>query len=170
MLFIIILYFLPYKKIFGIDTWFKPKKLIAFSQKQGYGSDKQVFDIYSFSHITHGIILYFFINYIDFPDFVKENGIWVALAMEILWEMFENSSFIINRYRRNKEFSKYNGDSIANILGDIFMMILGYYMGIKIDKYSLIYVFLSEIILYFFKANLIYMSLGSLVYGNLKLF
>ncbi len=161
---IIVLYLLPIKKLFGIDTWFTPKKLITYSQKPRSGVEKQVFDIYSFTHITHGIIFYFLIHYIDFPDVIKENGIWFALILEILWEMFENSTFLINRYRMSKEFSYYNGDSIVNILGDIFMATLGYYIGIKTDKYSLIYVLVSEVILYYYKANLLFLSLGTLVF------
>jgi len=44
------------------------------------------------------------------------------------------------------------------------MATLGYYIGIKTDKYSLIYVLVSEVILYYYKANLLFLSLGTLIF------
>lgn len=158
-----ILYFIKRKKLFGLDVWYNPKHLFtnSFIQK---GADKQPFDFYSFSHIVHGILFYLIITYLPFPDEIKENGFWIALVLEIIWEMFENSKFIINRYRKNTRFKNYNGDSLANILGDTLMSCLGYYFANHTGLYSLILVVLLEIIFYPFRANFLYLSLGSLIF------
>jgi hypothetical protein len=158
-----ILYFIKRKKLFGLDVWWNPKHLFtnSFIQK---GADKQPFDWYSISHITHGILFYLFFTYLPFPEEIKENGFWIALVLEIIWEMFENSNFIINRYRKNARFKNYNGDSLVNILGDTLMSSLGYYFANQVGLYSLIFAVLMEFIFYPYKANFLYLSLGSLLF------
>jgi hypothetical protein len=89
-------------------------------------------DPYSFSHVLHGI-LFFGLLYL-FSD--KLSWIWrfnIAVLLEALWEILENSSIIIDRYRDAGALG-YTGDSIINSLADLFYCGLGFviahYLGL----------------------------------------
>jgi hypothetical protein len=157
---IIIFFYLfvnPNKKILGRTIWHEPMKLIDY-KLDGDATSKQVFDIYSFSHITHGIILYFILKILGF-----KNIIYIAVLIEIIWELFENTSFIINKYRKKKEFKNFTGDSIVNMIGDVMATIIGIYLAYISHKIAILYVIGSELILYPLGANLLYLSIGSLI-------
>ena len=146
-------------EIFGRPLWHHPKKLINF-ELDGKGTSQQIFDIYSFSHITHGILFYFLLKYLNYNTI---NGLYITIILEILWEIFENTPYIINKYRKKKEFQNYKGDSIVNMIGDTIFTILGYYLSYKFEKIAILYIIISEIILIPCKANFLYLSIGSLI-------
>ena len=78
-------------EIFGRPLWHHPKKLINF-ELDGKGTSQQIFDIYSFSHITHGILFYFLLKYLNYNTI---NGLYITIVLEIIWEIFENTPYII---------------------------------------------------------------------------
>ena len=121
-------------------------------------SSKGLIDIYTFSHISHGILFYFIFQYLHF-DFV--NGLYLTIIFEFLWEMFENTDYIIKKYR--KKYRDYDGDSIINIIGDIMGTIIGYIFAYHLPYISIIYLVLSELLLIPYKANLLELSIGSLI-------
>lgn len=82
-------------------------------------------DAYSFSHIIHGLLFYLFLWIFAKRLPVKTRFI-VALVLEVVWELFENSSFIINRYREGTIAQGYFGDSILNSTSDVLMMVFGF--------------------------------------------
>ncbi len=157
---IFILYLIPNKnsKMYGKPLWHTPKKLIDF-ELDGKGTSQQLIDIYSFSHISHGILFYFILQKINTGSISKFG---LSLIIELAWEIFENTSYIINKYRENEEYKDYHGDSIINVIGDIIFMSLGYYLTYKNRNMALYYLIISEIVLYFFRANLLHLSFGSL--------
>ena len=53
----------------------------------------------------------------------------MAVLMEALWEILENSPVIINRYREVTIAVGYVGDSVLNSLSDILMMSLGFVLA-----------------------------------------
>jgi hypothetical protein len=56
------------------------------------------FDPYSLTHVLHGI-LYFGVLAWGIPRLAPAWRLWLALSAEALWEVLENSAFIIQRYR-----------------------------------------------------------------------
>lgn len=68
----------------------------------------------------------------------------MAVALEAIWEVFENSQFIIQRYRESTMALGYNGDSVINSMGDIMSCIAGFilarYLGLR---YSIILLIVS---------------------------
>ena len=61
-------------------------------------TSQHLFDPYSFTHFLHGFLFYWLILLI-FPRLSREWQFWIAIAAESTWELLENSSFIIERYR-----------------------------------------------------------------------
>ena len=82
-------------------------------------------DWYSFSHIVHGFLFYF-LFWLVLPPMPFGLRLLLALGIESLWEVFENTDFIINRYREMTISLDYYGDSIINALSDIVLMVLGF--------------------------------------------
>lgn len=146
-------------KILGAKVWYDPKKLIAY-ELDGKETSQQVFDIYSFSHITHGILLYFVLHHFGFSD---KTVVYSAVILEVLWELIENTQYIIDKYRSNEEYENYKGDSVVNVIGDTLFAIFGIYMTIEDPMIAIQYMVVSEIILYQWNANFLYLSIGSLL-------
>ena len=157
LILILIAFFAPKMKIFDRPIWHSPKQIIDYDL-DGPGTSQQIFDIYSFSHITHGIIFYFILYWLGYR---KDLILYIAVIIEILWEVFENTPFIIKKYRNN--FPEYKGDSVINIIGDTIFAVIGVYLTYLSPKLALAFMVILEIILYPFKANFLYLSIGSLL-------
>ena len=156
---IFILYYYPYSKIFGKNIWYKEKKVITF-ELDGKETSQLLIDIYSLSHISHGILFYFLFNKLGYND---KTNLYLTIILEFIWEIFENTPFIINKYRKNSAYKNYKGDSIINIIGDLIFTIIGYYLTCKYPKVAVFYLITSEIILSKYNASLIDTSIGSLL-------
>ena len=88
-------------------------------------------------------------------------GLYLTIILEFLWEMFENTEFIICLYR--KDYGNYEGDSYLNITGDIITTIIGYLLASKTIYGSILFLIISEILLIPYKANFLQLSVGSLL-------
>lgn len=89
-------------------------------------TSQHLLDPYSFSHVQHGIIFFLILYLCRVP---LRWGLWIACVTEIGWEVLENSSFIINRYRAATASLDYFGDSIGNSIGDLWCALLGFYLA-----------------------------------------
>jgi hypothetical protein len=93
-------------------------------------------DWYTFSHIIHGFALYYIARLVRtrslFQAFV------LALFVEASWEILENSSIIISRYRATTISLDYFGDSIVNSLSDVFAMIVGFTLASRLPARAII--------------------------------
>ena len=101
---------------------------------QSAENSQHVVDWYSFSHVIHGLLFYFFawVLWQRWHLLGGRPAIWalpIAVAFEGFWELLENSPLIINRYRAVTVSFGYEGDSVLNSLSDIGFMALGFWIA-----------------------------------------
>ncbi|HEU0060096.1 MAG TPA: DUF2585 family protein [Hyphomicrobiaceae bacterium] len=92
-------------------------------------------DWYTYSHVLHGIILYWLTGLIAQGRLSVAARLVIATSIEAGWEIFENTPFIINRYRTVTISRDYFGDSIVNSLADITAMILGFLVAARLPAW-----------------------------------
>lgn len=122
----------------------------------GKFTSKKLLDIYSISHLTHGILLYFLLRNVN-------GGIYIAIILEIIWEWLENTDYVIKKYRQKDEYKNYTGDSVLNIIGDTVFTLIGYLICMKSEIAGISLAIISEMALFPFKANFLTLSIGSLL-------
>jgi len=105
-------------------------------------NSQHAFDAYSLSHVLHGVLFYgFFWLFRKRMDFRWR--LVAATAVEIAWEVMENSPIIINRYRTATAALGYEGDSIINSLGDVLSFVIGFYLARRLGLWRSILFFLA---------------------------
>ncbi|HEU4477989.1 MAG TPA: DUF2585 family protein [Pyrinomonadaceae bacterium] len=88
-------------------------------------NSQHLFDPYAFTHILHGFALCWLLMLVV-PRMASSWRLVLATFLEAAWEVFENTEFIIQRYREETAALGYNGDSIFNSFGDILTCIVGF--------------------------------------------
>ena len=88
-------------------------------------NSQRVADVYSFSHMIHGMLFYGFLWLVMRRVPLKIRFL-IALLIEAGWELLENSSFVIDRYRTATIAVGYTGDSVLNSVCDVGMMAFGF--------------------------------------------
>jgi hypothetical protein len=100
-------------------------------------NSQQVFDWYSFTHILHGFWLYLFI-WLAVPRAPVAARLALAVFLEGAWEVIENTSFVIERYRGQTISLNYYGDSVINSVFDTVSMMLGFIAARLLPIWSVI--------------------------------
>ena len=101
------------------------------------GNSQHLSDWYTPSHIIHGMLFYalgwFLFRKLGLGG--KQAAKWsfpLAVFIEAAWEILENTSWIIDRYRSVTVNWGYSGDSIINSMADIGWMSFGFWLALKL--------------------------------------
>lgn len=111
-------------------------------------NSQHLFDPYTFTHVLHGMGFYA-ILWLLLRRWVPPASRWViAIGLESFWEVIENTSAVIEKYRESTIALGYYGDSILNSVGDIAACAAGYALAMYLPFWgSLAGFFLVEALL-----------------------
>ncbi len=98
---------------------------------------QQIADWYTYTHLIHGIGFYF-VLWLIAPRMPVAVRFVIALAFEASWEIFENTSFVIDRYRQSAIAQGYFGDSIVNSVADTVAAALGFVLARTLPVWSIV--------------------------------
>ena len=118
-------------------------------------NSQHFFDPYSFTHVLHGMIFCGLLVWL-FPRLPVVWSLALAVLIEAGWEVLENSTFIIQRYREATIGLGYEGDSIANSLADILCCSFGFVLARRLGLWRsvLVFVVVELVLLFWVRDNL----------------
>ena len=135
----------------------------------GPETSQQLFDPYSFTHVLHGFAFAGLLALL----LPRANWRWrvaLAVAAEAAWEVFENTEYVINRYREATAALGYNGDTVVNSLGDVIACAAGVLLARRLGALKTLLVFaLTEAVLLFWIRDSLLLNILLLVYPSEKL-
>ncbi|HMQ04695.1 MAG TPA: DUF2585 family protein [Pyrinomonadaceae bacterium] len=127
-------------------------------------TSQHLFDPYTFTHVLHGVLL-FWLTGLILPRLAMHWRFLIAMAAEAGWEVLENSSFIIEKYRENTASLDYFGDSIANSVGDVIACAVGFWVAAKLGMWrSLAFFLVVEIALLLWIRDGLLLNILMLIY------
>jgi uncharacterized protein DUF2585 len=99
-------------------------------------------DPYAFTHVLHGFTFYWLVASVV-PRLRSNWQLLLAIALEAAWEVFENTNFVIERYRSVTAALGYTGDTVVNSLGDILCCLVGFLIAQRLGFRRAVLAFLA---------------------------
>ncbi len=117
------------------------------SDPNGPHTSQHFLDPYAFTHVLHGFLFLWIVQWL-FKRWKWQWQLWLILAIEAVWEVIENTQWVIDRYRNATAAIGYTGDSILNSVGDLFACWLGVEIAKRIGgRYSAVLFVIVEAVL-----------------------
>ena len=126
-------------------------------------NSQHLFDPYTFTHILHGIGFYALLWLILSRWAGQGLRFTIAIGLEAVWEVIENTSLVIERYRESTISLGYYGDSILNSFADIAACAAGYLLALWLP------VWISFVIFFGVEAALLWWIRDSLLLNIIML-
>ncbi|HKE14070.1 MAG TPA: DUF2585 family protein [Kofleriaceae bacterium] len=120
----------------GRHLWCPIGDLVPWSWNTESGHNSQhLLDPYSFTHVEHGIVFFAALSLLARRTSLRAR-LLAAVTIAGAWEVVENSSFIIERYRAQTIDAGYYGDSILNSLADMGWCALGFIVTSRVPWWA----------------------------------
>lgn len=151
--------------LMGQPVWCKCGSWIPWSWDIWSSHNSQhLLDPYTATHVLHGVILCGLLYWL--PRSVPESTLFLAaIILEAVWEIQENSPFIIERYRESTMSQDYYGDSILNSVFDILACAFGYVIALQLRAVkSVVFSMATELILVFWIRDCLALNVLMLVW------
>jgi hypothetical protein len=129
--------------------WLGPDGRFGWLETDIWSSSQsqRVFDPYSFSHLLHGLGFYALLHLVARKQSISTRFI-LAVLLEGIWEIMENSPIVIDRYREYTIAQGYVGDSILNSVSDLVMAGLGFVIAWRLSVVkSVLFVVATELLM-----------------------
>lgn len=127
-------------------------------------TSQHLLDPYVFTHILHGVV-FFWLTGLIFSKLAVEWRFLIATVAEAGWEIFENSDFIIEKYRANTASFDYFGDSIVNSIADVAACAAGFWIASKLGVWkSFVFFVLVELFLMLWIRDSLLINILMLIY------
>jgi hypothetical protein len=123
-------------------------------------------DPYTFSHLLHGIFLYWLL--LSTRRWLSLGSRFlIASLIEAAWEILENSPIVIDRYRTATASLDYYGDSILNSTFDLLAAMAGFWLAWKCNwKWVLALVIAIELLCAYFVHDNLTLNILMLFYPS----
>lgn len=131
---------------------------------QSAGNSQHLADWYTPSHIIHGIIFFGLLSFL-LPRASLGVRLLFALALEISWELIENTPMVIEHYRKQALAQGYVGDSIINSLSDTVAMVVGFFLAARVPVWVLVVVVIGfEVFTMYVIRDGLFLNIINLIY------
>jgi hypothetical protein len=126
------------------------------SDAHGPHNSQHLFDPYSFSHMTHGVLLCG-LMWLVARQLPAAWRFCLAVAVEVAWEVVENTDVVIDRFRAGTAALGYRGDTVANSVGDVLSCMFGYWLARRLGLWwSVALVLVIEVgLLFWIRDNIV---------------
>lgn len=105
-------------------------------------NSQHISDWYTFSHVIHGFGFYALAWLVARKQPLGVRFI-AAIVLECAWEVFENTDFVINRYREVTISLDYYGDSVLNSAMDVAAMVVGFFAAARLPVWGTVLLVLA---------------------------
>jgi hypothetical protein len=121
-------------------------------------------DPYLITHVLHGMVCYGLLAW-ALPRLSVAWRLFLAVVLEALWEVVENTEFIIQRYRSATASLDYLGDTVANSMGDILGFMLGFALARRVGwRVSVVLFIAAEVLLVLWIRDSLLLNVLMLIY------
>lgn len=138
--------------------------LLWTNEYWGRNTSQHLLDPASFTHVLHGFVLCGLLAWLV----PRMSPVWrlsLGVSAEVLWEVVENSEFVIRRYREGTAAFGYHGDTIVNSAGDLLSFGLGFVLARRLGFRRALAVFVAvEVVLAFWIRDGLLLNVLMLVY------
>jgi predicted MFS family arabinose efflux permease len=119
-------------------------------------TSQHLFDPYSLTHVLHGFAFCGLLA-LAAPRLPATWRLCLALTLESLWEIVENTNLVINRYREATAALGYVGDTVVNSIGDIVACGIGFALARRLGwrRTFVAFVFIELVLLVWIRDSLL---------------